>query len=96
SSAPNSPAGSGHIRPSTLHGLGPKLPGRIPLSPLARTPSPTPQPQPQPTSPQRSPSPLLTHTVGSSKTSQGFPAKMHSPPTIVRHMVRPKSAEPPR
>uniref|UniRef100_A0A672N729 non-specific serine/threonine protein kinase n=1 Tax=Sinocyclocheilus grahami TaxID=75366 RepID=A0A672N729_SINGR len=105
SSAPNSPAGSGHIRPSTLHGLGPKLPGRlrqgrrksagsIPLSPLARTPSPT--PQPQPTSPQRSPSPLLTHTVGSSKTSQAFPAKMHSPPSIVRHMVRPKSAEPPR
>ncbi|XP_039518372.1 microtubule-associated serine/threonine-protein kinase 4 isoform X2 [Pimephales promelas] len=105
SSAPNSPAGSGHIRPSTLHGLGPKLPGRlrqgrrksagsIPLSPLARTPSPT--PQPQPTSPQRSPSPLLTHTVGSSKSSQAFPTKMHSPPTIVRHMVRPKSAEPPR
>ncbi|KAF4113610.1 microtubule-associated serine/threonine-protein kinase 4 isoform X4 [Onychostoma macrolepis] len=105
SSAPNSPAGSGHIRPSTLHGLGPKLPGRlrqgrrksagsIPLSPLARTPSPT--PQPQPTSPQRSPSPLLTHTVGSTKPSQAFPAKMHSPPTIVRHMVRPKSAEPPR
>uniref|UniRef100_A0A671SUW6 non-specific serine/threonine protein kinase n=1 Tax=Sinocyclocheilus anshuiensis TaxID=1608454 RepID=A0A671SUW6_9TELE len=105
SSAPNSPAGSGHIRPSTLHGLGPKLPGRlrqgrrksagsIPLSPLARTPSPT--PQPQPTSPQRPPSPLLTHTVGNAKTSQAFPAKMHSPPTIVRHMVRTKSAEPPR
>ncbi|XP_048115842.1 microtubule-associated serine/threonine-protein kinase 2 isoform X3 [Alosa alosa] len=104
SSAPNSPAGSGHIRPSTLHGLGPKLPGQrlrqgrrksagsIPLSPLARTPSPT----PQPTSPQRSPSPLLGHTVGSSKTTQAFPPKMHSPPTIVRHMVRPKSAEPPR
>ncbi|KAL4617592.1 microtubule-associated serine/threonine-protein kinase 4 isoform X5 [Arapaima gigas] len=104
SSAPDSPAGSGHIRPSTLHGLGPKLTGQrlrqgrrksagsIPLSPLARTPSPT----PQPTSPQRSPSPLLSHTVGSSKTTQAFPAKMHSPPTIVRHMVRPKSAEPPR
>lgn len=104
SSAPNSPAGSGHVRPNTLHGLGPKLPGQrlrqgrrksagnIPLSPLARTPSPT----PQPTSPQRSPSPLLAHTVGSSKTTQAFPAKMHSPPTIVRHMVRPKSAEPPR
>nr|XP_020472577.1 microtubule-associated serine/threonine-protein kinase 4 [Monopterus albus] len=105
SSAPNSPAGSGHIRPSTLHGLGPKLPGQrlrqgrrksagsIPLSPLARTPSPT----PQPTSPQRSPSPLLSgHSVAISKTSQGFPAKIHSPPTIVRHMVRPKSAEPPR
>nr|XP_055056949.1 microtubule-associated serine/threonine-protein kinase 4 isoform X4 [Misgurnus anguillicaudatus] len=105
SSAPNSPAGSGHIRPSTLHGLGPKLPGRlrqgrrksagsIPLSPLARTPSPT--PQPQPTSPQRSPSPLLSHTLGTTKTSQAFPTKMHSPPTIVRHMARPKSAEPPR
>uniref|UniRef100_A0A8C7KUD5 non-specific serine/threonine protein kinase n=1 Tax=Oncorhynchus kisutch TaxID=8019 RepID=A0A8C7KUD5_ONCKI len=105
SSAPNSPAGSGHIRPSTLHGLGPKLTGQrlrqgrrksagsIPLSPLARTPSPT----PQPTSPQRSPSPLLSHgTMGISKTTQAFPVKMHSPPTIVRHMVRPKSAEPPR
>ncbi|KAI5615668.1 microtubule-associated serine/threonine-protein kinase 4 isoform X4 [Silurus asotus] len=104
SSAPNSPAGSGHVRPNTLHGLGPKLPGQrlrqsrrksagsIPLSPLARTPSPT----PQPTSPQRSPSPLLTHSLGSSKTTQTFSAKMHSPPTIVRHMVRPKSAEPPR
>ncbi|KAK5852304.1 hypothetical protein PBY51_023783 [Eleginops maclovinus] len=105
SSAPNSPAGSGHIRPSTLHGLGPKLPvqrlrqgrrksaGSIPLSPLARTPSPT----PQPTSPQRSPSPLLTgHPVAISKSNQAFPAKIHSPPTIVRHIVRPKSAEPPR
>ncbi|XP_034566128.1 microtubule-associated serine/threonine-protein kinase 3 isoform X2 [Notolabrus celidotus] len=105
SSAPNSPAGSGHIRPSTLHGLGPKLPGQrlrqgrrksagsIPLSPLARTPSPT----PQPTSPQRSPSPLLSgHPVSISKTTQAFPAKIHSPPTIVRHIVRPKSAEPPR
>ncbi|XP_068609117.1 microtubule-associated serine/threonine-protein kinase 3 [Brachionichthys hirsutus] len=105
SSAPNSPAGSGHIRPSTLHGLGPKLPGQrlrqgrrksagsIPLSPLARTPSPTPQPP----SPQRSPSPLLSgHSVAISKTAQGFPTKMHSPPTIVRHIARPKSAEPPR
>ncbi|XP_078531308.1 microtubule-associated serine/threonine-protein kinase 4 isoform X2 [Lissotriton helveticus] len=104
SSAPNSPAGSGHIRPSTLHGLGPKLggpryrsgrrksAGSIPLSPLARTPSPTPQPP----SPQRSPSPLLSHTVGNSKLGQSFPSKMHSPPTIARHIVRPKSAEPPR
>nr|XP_033785814.1 microtubule-associated serine/threonine-protein kinase 4 isoform X2 [Geotrypetes seraphini] len=104
SSAPNSPAGSGHIRPNTLHGLGPKLggpryrsgrrksAGSIPLSPLARTPSPT----PQPTSPQRSPSPLLGNSVGSSKVTQTFPSKMHSPPTIVRHIVRPKSAEPPR
>lgn len=104
SSAPNSPAGSGHIRPSTLHGLGPKLGGQryrsgrrksagsIPLSPLARTPSPT----PQPTSPQRSPSPLLGHSIGTTKIAQSFPSKMHSPPTIVRHIVRPKSAEPPR
>ncbi|NXF86925.1 MAST4 kinase, partial [Eubucco bourcierii] len=104
SSAPNSPAGSGHIRPSTLHGLGPKLGGQryrsgrrksagsIPLSPLARTPSPT----PQPTSPQRSPSPLLGCSIGNTKIAQSFPSKMHSPPTIVRHIVRPKSAEPPR
>lgn len=104
SSAPNSPAGSGHIRPSTLHGLAPKLGGQryrsgrrksagsIPLSPLARTPSPT----PQPTSPQRSPSPLLGHSLGNAKMTQTFPSKMHSPPTIVRHIVRPKSAEPPR
>ncbi|XP_061604011.1 microtubule-associated serine/threonine-protein kinase 4 isoform X4 [Phyllopteryx taeniolatus] len=105
SSAPNSPAGSTHIRPSTLHGLGPKLPGQrlrqgrrksagsIPLSPLARTPSPT----PQPTSPQRSPSPLLGgHSVAISKSAQSFPVKIHSPPTIIRHIVRPKSAEPPR
>ncbi|KAM4708305.1 microtubule-associated serine/threonine-protein kinase 4 [Discoglossus pictus] len=104
SSAPNSPAGSGHIRPSTLHGLGPKLGGQryrsgrrksagsIPLSPLARTPSPTPQPP----SPQRSPSPLHGISVANSKSNPNFPAKMHSPPTIVRHVVRPKSAEPPR
>lgn len=104
SSAPNSPAGSGHIRPSTLHGLGPKLGGQryrsgrrksagsIPLSPLARTPSPTPQPP----SPQRSPSPLHGYSVGNSKGTPNFPTKMHSPPTIVRHVVRPKSAEPPR
>ncbi|KAM4720398.1 microtubule-associated serine/threonine-protein kinase 1 isoform 3-T3 [Anableps anableps] len=105
SSAPNSPAGSGHIRPSTLHGLGPKLPGQrlrqgrrksagsIPLSPLARTPSPT----PQPTSPQRSPSPLLSgHPVAISKATQPFPTKIHSPPTIVRHIACPKNAEPPR
>ncbi|XP_015243017.1 PREDICTED: microtubule-associated serine/threonine-protein kinase 4 [Cyprinodon variegatus] len=105
SSAPNSPAGSGHIRPSTLHGLGPKLPGQrlrqgrrksagsIPLSPLARTPSPT----PQPTSPQRSPSPLLSgHPVTISKATQSFPSKIHSPPTIVRHIACPKNAEPPR
>ncbi|XP_029003250.1 microtubule-associated serine/threonine-protein kinase 2 isoform X3 [Betta splendens] len=98
SSVPNSPASSGHIRPSSLHGLAPKLQrqyrsprrksaGNIPLSPLARTPSPT----PQSSSPQRSPSPLPSHAVG-----QSFPVKLHSSPPLVRQMSRPKSAEPPR
>ncbi|XP_054549273.1 microtubule-associated serine/threonine-protein kinase 1 [Talpa occidentalis] len=97
SSTPNSPASSAshHIRPSTLHGLSPKLhrqyrsarcksAGNIPLSPLAHTPSPT----------QASPPPLPGHTVGSSNTTQSFPAKLHSSPPVVR--PRPKSAEPPR
>ncbi|KAM4739534.1 LOW QUALITY PROTEIN: microtubule-associated serine/threonine-protein kinase 2 [Anableps anableps] len=98
SSVPNSPASSGHIRPSSLHGLAPKLQrqyrsprrksaGNIPLSPLARTPSPT----PQGSSPQRSPSPLPGHAVG-----QSFPVKLHSSPPLVRQISRPKSAEPPR
>ncbi|XP_067086700.1 LOW QUALITY PROTEIN: microtubule-associated serine/threonine-protein kinase 2 [Osmerus mordax] len=96
SSVPNSPASSGHIRPSSLHGLAPKLQrqyrsprrksaGNIPLSPLARTPSPT----PQSTSPQRSPSPLPGH-------AQAFPVKLHSSPPLVRQISRPKSVEPPR
>ncbi|XP_060037776.1 microtubule-associated serine/threonine-protein kinase 1 isoform X1 [Erinaceus europaeus] len=97
SSTPNSPASSAshHMRPSTLHGLSPKLhrqyrsarcksAGNIPLSPLAHTPSPT----------QASPPPLPGHTVGSSHTTQSFPAKLHSSPPVVR--PRPKSAEPPR
>ncbi|KAM6469947.1 microtubule-associated serine/threonine-protein kinase 1 isoform 3-T3 [Liasis olivaceus] len=96
SSTPNSPATtSHHMRPSTLHGLSPKLhrqyrsarcksAGNIPLSPLAHTPSPT----------QSSPPPLPGHTVGSSNTTQSFPAKLHSSPPVVR--PRPKSAEPPR
>uniref|UniRef100_G1KRP9 non-specific serine/threonine protein kinase n=1 Tax=Anolis carolinensis TaxID=28377 RepID=G1KRP9_ANOCA len=103
SSVPNSPASSGHIRPSSLHGLAPKLQrqyrsprrksaGNIPLSPLAHTPSPT----PQSTSPQRSPSPLPGHSVGSSSIMQSFPVKLHSSPPLVRQMSRPKSAEPPR
>ncbi|KAM4574597.1 microtubule-associated serine/threonine-protein kinase 2 isoform 6-T6 [Fundulus diaphanus] len=98
SSVPNSPASSGHIRPSSLHGLAPKLQrqyrsprrksaGNIPLSPLARTPSPT----PQSSSPQRSPSPLPNHAVG-----QSFPVKLHSSPPLVRQISRPKSAETPR
>ncbi|XP_051480391.1 microtubule-associated serine/threonine-protein kinase 2 isoform X3 [Apus apus] len=103
SSVPNSPASSGHIRPSSLHGLAPKLQrqyrsprrksaGNIPLSPLAHTPSPT----PQSTSPQRSPSPLPGHSVGSSSVMQSFPVKLHSSPPLVRQISRPKSAEPPR
>ncbi|XP_056133812.1 microtubule-associated serine/threonine-protein kinase 2 [Lampris incognitus] len=103
SSVPNSPASSGHIRPSSLHGLAPKLQrqyrsprrksaGNIPLSPLARTPSPT----PQSTSPQRSPSPLPGHALAQASIGQSFPVKLHSSPPLVRQISRPKSAEPPR
>ncbi|KAK5930330.1 hypothetical protein CgunFtcFv8_026571 [Champsocephalus gunnari] len=103
SSVPNSPASSGHIRPSSLHGLAPKLQrqyrsprrksaGNIPLSPLARTPSPT----PQSSSPQRSPSPLPCHALAQSAVGQSFPVKLHSSPPLVRQISRPKSAEPPR
>uniref|UniRef100_A0A8C5R1F3 non-specific serine/threonine protein kinase n=1 Tax=Leptobrachium leishanense TaxID=445787 RepID=A0A8C5R1F3_9ANUR len=103
SSVPNSPASSGHIRPSSLHGLAPKLQrqyrsprkqpsGNIPLSPLAHTPSPT----SQSTSPQRSPSPLPGHTLGNCNLLQSFPSKLHSSPPLVRQISRPKSAEPPR
>ncbi|XP_028260113.1 microtubule-associated serine/threonine-protein kinase 2 isoform X3 [Parambassis ranga] len=103
SSVPNSPASSGHIRPSSLHGLAPKLQrqyrsprrksaGNIPLSPLARTPSPT----PQSSSPQRSPSPLPSHALGQAAVGQTFPVKLHSSPPLVRQISRPKSAEPPR
>uniref|UniRef100_A0A7N8XEJ5 non-specific serine/threonine protein kinase n=1 Tax=Mastacembelus armatus TaxID=205130 RepID=A0A7N8XEJ5_9TELE len=95
SSTPNSPATSHHMRPSSLHGLSPKLhrqyrsarcksAGNIPLSPLAHTPSPT----------TSSPPPLTGHTVGSSNTTQMFPVKLHSSPPVAR--PRPKSAEPPR
>ncbi|XP_069837279.1 microtubule-associated serine/threonine-protein kinase 2 [Dendropsophus ebraccatus] len=103
SSVPNSPASSGHIRPSSLHGLAPKLQrqyrsprrksaGNIPLSPLAHTPSPT----SQSTSPQRSPSPLPGHSLGNCNILQSFPVKLHSSPPLVRQISRPKSAEPPR
>uniref|UniRef100_A0A3Q2XQJ2 non-specific serine/threonine protein kinase n=1 Tax=Hippocampus comes TaxID=109280 RepID=A0A3Q2XQJ2_HIPCM len=98
SSSPSSPAA--HIRPSSLHGLGSKLStqrytkvGRrkstsnIPPSPLACSSS-----SAQPLSPQRSPSPL----PGFGKTLHPFHGKTLSPPTIVRHIVRPRSAEPPR
>lgn len=100
---PNSPASSGQIRPSSLHGLAPKLQrqyrsprrksaGNIPLSPLARTPSPT----PQSSSPQRSPSPLPSHGLITSSIGQSFPVKLHSSPPLVRQISRPKSADPPR
>ncbi|XP_063795566.1 microtubule-associated serine/threonine-protein kinase 2 isoform X2 [Pseudophryne corroboree] len=103
SSVPNSPASSGHIRPSSLHGLAPKLQrqyrsprrksaGNIPLSPLAHTPSPT----SQSTSPQRSPSPLPGHSLSNCNLLHSFPVKLHSSPPLVRQISRPKSAEPPR
>ncbi|XP_074490736.1 microtubule-associated serine/threonine-protein kinase 3 isoform X4 [Sebastes fasciatus] len=100
SSSPSSPAA--HIRPSSLHGLGSKLntqrytkvgrrksTSNIPPSPLACNSSSS---STQPLSPQRSPSPLS----GFAKTFHGFHGKTLSPPTIVRHIVRPRSAEPPR
>ncbi|XP_029285089.1 microtubule-associated serine/threonine-protein kinase 3 isoform X4 [Cottoperca gobio] len=100
SSSPSSPAA--HIRPSSLHGLGSKLgtqrytkAGRrkstsnIPPSPLACNSSSS---STQPLSPQRSPSPLS----GFAKTLHSYHGKTLSPPTIVRHIVRPRSAEPPR
>ncbi|KAK1805693.1 hypothetical protein P4O66_001958 [Electrophorus voltai] len=84
------------MRPSSLHGLGPKLStqrytkvGRrkstssIPPSPLACTSS------PQALSPQHSPAPLPSIT----KTLHSFHGKTLSPPTIVRHCVRPRSTE---
>ncbi|NXU93483.1 MAST3 kinase, partial [Xiphorhynchus elegans] len=97
SSTPTSPAG--HVRPSSLHGLAPKLGGprykvgrrkstsSIPPSPLACTPS-----SQRPPSPQRSPSPL----PGYPKTPHSFQGKTLSPPTIVRQSSRPRSADCPR
>ncbi|XP_051532203.1 microtubule-associated serine/threonine-protein kinase 3-like isoform X6 [Myxocyprinus asiaticus] len=98
SSSPSSPAVQ--MRPSSLHGLSSKLSNQrytkvgrrkstssIPPSPLACTSS------PQALSPQRSPSPLPSM----SKTLyHSFHGKTLSPPTIIRHVVRPRSAEPPR
>ncbi|KAM6948773.1 microtubule-associated serine/threonine-protein kinase 3 [Aplochiton taeniatus] len=91
SSSPNSPVPQ--PRPSSLHVLGRytkagrcKSTSSIPPSPLACIPP------PQPLSPQCSPSSLPSHP----KTFQGFHGKTLSPPTITRHTVRPRSAEPPR
>lgn len=100
SSSSSSPAA--HIRPSSLHGLSSKLStqryakvnrrkstSNIPPSPLACNSSSS---STQPLSPQRSPSPLS----GFAKTLHTYHGKTLSPPTIVRHVVRPRSAEPPR
>ncbi|XP_017268964.1 microtubule-associated serine/threonine-protein kinase 3 isoform X2 [Kryptolebias marmoratus] len=100
SSSPSSPAT--HIRPNSLHGLGSKLStqhytkvrrrkstSNIPPSPLACNNSSSSN---QPLSPQRSLSPL----PGFAKTFHTFHGKTLSPPTHVRHVVRPRSAEPPR
>uniref|UniRef100_H2T8X4 non-specific serine/threonine protein kinase n=1 Tax=Takifugu rubripes TaxID=31033 RepID=H2T8X4_TAKRU len=100
SSSSSSPAA--HIRPSSLHGLSSKLntqrfakvnrrksTSNIPPSPLACNSSSS---SAQPLSPQRSPSPLS----GFAKTLHTYHGKTLSPPTIVRHVVRPRSAEPPR
>uniref|UniRef100_A0A3Q3W3I0 non-specific serine/threonine protein kinase n=1 Tax=Mola mola TaxID=94237 RepID=A0A3Q3W3I0_MOLML len=91
SSSPNSPVPQ--ARPSSLHVLGRytkagrcKSTSSIPPSPLACIPP------PQPISPQCSPSCLPSHP----KSLQGFHGKTLSPPTIARHSVRPRSAEPPR
>ncbi|KAF3858464.1 hypothetical protein F7725_011665 [Dissostichus mawsoni] len=91
SSSPNSPVPQ--PRPSSLHVLGRytkagrcKSTSSIPPSPLACIPP------PQPLSPQCSPSCLPNHP----KSLQGFHGKTLSPPTITRHSVRPRSAEPPR
>ncbi|KAM8839376.1 LOW QUALITY PROTEIN: microtubule-associated serine/threonine-protein kinase 3 [Synchiropus picturatus] len=91
SSSPNSPVPQ--ARPSSLHVLGRytkagrcKSSTSIPPSPLACIPP------PQPLSPQCSPSCLPSHP----KSLQGFHGKTLSPPTIARHSVRPRSAEPPR
>ncbi|XP_056459229.1 microtubule-associated serine/threonine-protein kinase 3-like [Gadus chalcogrammus] len=107
SPCPNSPSSSStHIRPSSLHGLGSKLStqrytkvGRrkstssIPPSPLACTSSsPASSCCPQPLSPQRSPSPLPCLA----KTLQAYHGTNLSPPTIVRHMVRPRCTDHPR
>uniref|UniRef100_A0AAY5JXW1 non-specific serine/threonine protein kinase n=1 Tax=Esox lucius TaxID=8010 RepID=A0AAY5JXW1_ESOLU len=91
SSSPNSPVPQ--ARPSSLHVLGRytkagrcKSTSSIPPSPLACIPP------PQPLSPQCPPSSLPSL----SRSLQGFHGKTLSPPTVARHSVRPRSAEPPR
>ncbi|KAJ8011317.1 hypothetical protein DPEC_G00056890 [Dallia pectoralis] len=91
SSSPNSPVPQ--ARPSSLHVLGRytkagrcKSTSSIPPSPLACIPP------PQPLSPQCPASSLSSL----SRSLQGFHGKTLSPPTVARHSVRPRSAEPPR
>uniref|UniRef100_A0A8C7LVV5 non-specific serine/threonine protein kinase n=1 Tax=Oncorhynchus mykiss TaxID=8022 RepID=A0A8C7LVV5_ONCMY len=88
SSSPNSPVPQ--ARPSSLQVLGRytkagrcKSTSSIPPSPLACIPP------PQPLSSQCSPSSLPG-------LSKGLHGKTLSPPTVTRHSVRPRSAEPPR
>eukprot|EP00063_Salmo_salar_P020470 XP_013995305.1 PREDICTED: microtubule-associated serine/threonine-protein kinase 3-like isoform X6 [Salmo salar] len=88
SSSPNSPVPQ--ARPSSLQVLGRytkagrcKSTSSIPPSPLACIPP------PQPLSSQCSPSSLPG-------LSKGLHSKTLSPPTVARHSVRPRSAEPPR
>ncbi|XP_077332466.1 microtubule-associated serine/threonine-protein kinase 3 isoform X1 [Lithobates pipiens] len=101
SSTPSSPAG--HIRPSSLQCLAPKLSGQrykvgrrkstssIPPSPLACTPSSVSQ---APSSPQRASPPLIS---GHSRSSHNvFQGSTLSPPTVVRQGARGRTTEPPR
>lgn len=99
SSSPSSPAIQ--MRPSSLHGLSSKLSAQrynkvgrrkstssIPPSPLACTNSASASTSAQALSPQHS-SPLPSIT----KTLHSFHGKTLSPPTIVRHGMRPRSTE---
>uniref|UniRef100_A0AAZ3QA45 non-specific serine/threonine protein kinase n=1 Tax=Oncorhynchus tshawytscha TaxID=74940 RepID=A0AAZ3QA45_ONCTS len=90
SSSPNSPVPQ--ARPSSLHVLG-----RYTKAGRCKSTSSIPlpaglYPPPQPLSPQCSPSSLPSLSKG----LHGFHGKTLSPPTIARHSVRPRSAEPPR
>nr|DBA28578.1 TPA: hypothetical protein GDO54_008907 [Pyxicephalus adspersus] len=101
SSTPSSPAG--HIRPSSLQCLAPKLSGQrykvgrrkstssIPPSPLACTPASASQ---APSSPQHSSPPLISGHPRSSHTV--FQGSTLSPPTVVRQGTRGRTSEPPR
>ncbi|KAG7238451.1 hypothetical protein INR49_030958, partial [Caranx melampygus] len=78
----------------SLHGLSPKLHAASIDLHVVNLPvtSPCPHWPTRPPPPSLSPPPLPGHTVGSSNTTQSFPAKLHSSPPVV--LPRPKSAEP--